>query len=142
MTLKASTLIGLALLALALALWLGRDLPAVQQALPAPLRQALRAGPAPQPPQTGATPRAQAGATAAPRKCRQGERVIYTDGDCPAGTHEQALVGGTVSVLPAAPAAAPASVVAASAATPLRRPAGEGGLPDKAGRMVDQALQR
>jgi hypothetical protein len=134
MTLKASTLIGLALLALALALWLGRDLPAVQQALPSPLRQALREGPAPLPP--------QAGAHTSPRKCRQGERVIYTDGDCPAGTHEQALAGGTVSVLPAAPAAAPASVVAASAATPLRRLAGEGGLPDQAGRMADQALQR
>jgi hypothetical protein len=32
------------------------------------------------------------------RKCRQGASVVYTDGDCPAGSQEHS-VGGTVTVL-------------------------------------------
>lgn len=34
------------------------------------------------------------------RKCRQGEQVIYTDGDCPAGSREHAVNGGAVTVVP------------------------------------------
>lgn len=35
------------------------------------------------------------------RKCRQGETVVYTDGDCPAGSREFAVTGGVVTVVPA-----------------------------------------
>lgn len=133
MPLKASTLIVVALAVLAAALWFGRDRPAVQQALPAPLREAL--SPAP----TRARP--PAAATTQPRKCRNGDQVIYTDGPCPAGTREQALAGGTVTVLPGPAAAAPAS--AASAVPPLRRLAGDGAGPERASdRSVEQALHR
>ena len=34
------------------------------------------------------------------RKCRQGETVIYTDGDCPTGSREFAVTGGAVTVVP------------------------------------------
>lgn len=34
------------------------------------------------------------------RKCRHGEQVTYTDGDCPAGSHEHAVDGGAVTVVP------------------------------------------
>lgn len=34
------------------------------------------------------------------RKCRQGEQVTYTDGDCPAGSREHAVNGGAVTVVP------------------------------------------
>ena len=34
------------------------------------------------------------------RKCRRGETVIYTDGDCPAGSREFAVTGGAVTVVP------------------------------------------
>ena len=118
---------------LAAALWFGRDQPAVQQAVPAPLREALRTAP----------PRAQppAATVAQPRKCRNGAQVIYTDGPCPAGMQEQGLAGGTVTVLPVPPAAAPAS--AASAVPPLRRLAGDGAGPERASdRSVEQALHR
>jgi hypothetical protein len=39
------------------------------------------------------------------KKCRQGERVVYTDGPCPAGSKFEAM-GGTVNVvnMPKAPA--------------------------------------
>ncbi len=47
---------------------------------------------------TGTTvvvPRAAAG----PRRCQRGESVIYTDGTCPPGTKEIALVKGTLNVV-------------------------------------------
>lgn len=34
------------------------------------------------------------------RKCRQGETVIYTDGECPTGSREFAVTGGAVTVVP------------------------------------------
>jgi hypothetical protein len=33
------------------------------------------------------------------RKCKKGSAVVYTDAACPAGTKEQALSGGSVTVL-------------------------------------------
>jgi hypothetical protein len=64
-------------------------------------------------------PRATSGAgaqTVSPglKKCRQGERLLYTDGPCPPGSRPEA-VGGTVNVVtlpkPAAkPASAPAGL--------------------------------
>ncbi len=41
------------------------------------------------------------------RKCVAGAAVVYTDGDCPAGSQPQVLSGGTVSVLPAQPVNTP-----------------------------------
>lgn len=83
---------------------------------------------------------AQPAATGA-RKCVGGDRVVYTDGACPAGTQARAMDGGSLSVLPAAPAAARPQAPA-SVQTPLRRLAGEGGAPDQNERRVEQALQR
>lgn len=105
------------------ALWAGRDHPRVR---------ALWSAVAPAVP----TPEAPA---ARARKCVAGAEVVYTNDTCPPGTREQALQGGTVSVLPAAPAAAPA--VSAPQA-PLRRLAGEGLAADGQDRRVDQAMQR
>lgn len=41
------------------------------------------------------------------RKCVTGTTVVYTGGECPAGSQQQPLSGGTVSVLPAQPATTP-----------------------------------
>lgn len=50
----------------------------------------------------GALP-APAAATRA-RKCLQADgSMVYTDGSCPAGTREQPMDAGSLSVLPAAP---------------------------------------
>ena len=115
---------------LAGAVWVGRDSALLKRWWPAGL----------------AAPGAGAPATAqGPRKCVGSDRVLYTDGACPAGTRGQALDGGSLSVLPAAPAAARSAEqpgAAASAQTPLRRLAGEGVLPDQTERRVDQALHR
>lgn len=123
----AKVLISIVVLAalVAAGLWVSRD--------SAVLRGLLPAGLAPAPP---AAPAANGA-----RKCVGGERVVYTDGACPAGTQARAMDGGSLSVLPAAPAAARAQAPA-SAQTPLRRLAGEGGAPDQNERRVDQALQR
>ncbi len=91
------------------------------------------------PPAAVATPKA---AAAPLRKCRRGAELLYTNGECPRGSREEPVDGGSLSVLPAAPAAAPPPA-AASAQTPLRRLAGDGGLPpDAHERAVEKALQR
>jgi hypothetical protein len=41
------------------------------------------------------------------RKCKRGSEVLYTNDKCPAGTQEDAVKGGSLSVLPAAPVVAP-----------------------------------
>jgi hypothetical protein len=43
------------------------------------------------------------------RKCKRGETVIYTDAACPSGTKEQAVSGGTLTVLDGPPKPAPAA---------------------------------
>lgn len=56
------------------------------------------------------TPRTAPGADAGKaRKCLVKGEVLYTNGECPAGSHEQPVSGGTVSVMPAGPSAAPGS---------------------------------
>lgn len=57
------------------------------------------------------TPAAAGGQTQGSRmrKCVAGAAVVYTDGDCPAGSQPQLLSGGTVSVLPAQPVKTPGS---------------------------------
>jgi hypothetical protein len=109
------------------ALWMGRDHPRVRALWPA----ALPALP------TSAAPAART------RKCVRVEAgvgegaITYTNDACPPGTREQALQGGTVSVLPAPPAPA-----ASPAQAPLRRLAGEGQPADGQQRRIDEALQR
>ena len=120
----------LTLVLLAAALWLWRDHPQLRAAA-ARLSLTVPGSPAPAP---------------AARKCVGAGRVVYTQEACPAGLREQALDGGTLSVLPAAPPGAAAAGATpaqpASAVSPLRRLAGEGLPPDVQERRVDQALQR
>jgi hypothetical protein len=77
------------------------------------------------------------------RKCTGPTGTRYTDGPCPAGSREQALDGGALTVLPRAPATVGAAGpdAAASALPPLRRLSGPA-LPDQHERQVEQALQR
>lgn len=72
------------------------------------------------------------------RKCRQGETVIYTDGDCPAGSREFAVTGGAVTVVPGQ------STLNAPALPSGRLPhAREVLLPDDgSARLRDQAMER
>lgn len=62
------------------------------------------AGPAPQAGESTITPMRKA--AAGPHKCKKGNQVIYTDGDCPVGSKEQSI-GGTVTVVPGQHVAAP-----------------------------------
>ncbi len=48
------------------------------------------------------------------RKCKRGSDVLYTNDKCPAGTQEDAVKGGSLSVLPAGPVVAPPVSQAAS----------------------------
>lgn len=131
----------LLVLALGAAAWWWRDAPPLrpwaarlQQALPAAWRDAL--SPTANPP--NASP-----AAASVRKCRGPAGVVYTDGRCPAGHTEQALDGGSLTVLPAAPTAVPARPAADAASAPpaLRRLGASGTLPDRAERL-DREVQR
>lgn len=75
-------------------------------------------------------------AAPAPRKCVSAQgQLLYTTDACPAGTREQALAGGTVTVL-AAPPAAPAS---AASATPLLRRLDD---PAETERMRERRMQQ
>lgn len=56
-------------------------------------------------------------AQAAPRKCRRGTSIEYTNGPCPSGTREEPMTAGSVSVLPAPPAPMPGTAIGNAAAT-------------------------
>lgn len=78
-----------------------------------------------------------AGSDGALRKCRRGAQIEYTNGLCPPGTREEAVRGGSLSVLPAPPA--PAAAVTAASAQPLLR----GLARDVDGReMQDKRIER
>jgi hypothetical protein len=62
-------------------------------------------------------PEAPSAAGAGLHKCIDAGRVLYVNGGCPAGSHEQALGGGTVSVV----ARTPAPTGAAASALPNAR---------------------
>lgn len=134
MSLRSLSWILLLVAALLLAVWWGRDVPALQGWLPDALRQ--QAGGA----SRGAAPPAAAGA----RKCLGTAQVVYTNGPCPDGTREQAMDGGAVTVLPApkVPAAAAAPGPAGSAQAPLRRLAGPDDVAAQRERVLEQALNR
>lgn len=62
-----------------------------------------------------------AGPTAAPgpvRKCRRGAEVVYTNGECPPGSREQALQGGTFTVVGSPQAAAAPRPAGAAGSAP------------------------
>jgi len=84
------------LLALGAALWFYRDTEPLRHWLPAELRSmpALPSGGSAAATPAGANPDGL-------RKCRQGTRLIYTNGECPRGSVEQAISGGAVTVVPA-----------------------------------------
>jgi len=79
--------------------WLPQAQPWVRQTL----RQITRPGPETLPQRDPHRTR-QANAASAPapqpRKCMQGDRIIYTDQACPAGSTELAVQGGAVTVMP------------------------------------------
>ncbi len=87
--------------------WRYKDADAVQQWIhpqsskPVGIRfdngQPPGAGPAPLGGEARITPMPKA--ATGPHKCKKGNQVIYTDGDCPAGSKEQ-TIGGTVTVVP------------------------------------------
>lgn len=68
------------------------------------------------PPSTAPTP-APGNTQAVPRKCRRGTGIEYTNGPCPSGTREEPITAGSVSVLPAPPAAKSSPAVGSAAAT-------------------------
>jgi hypothetical protein len=47
------------------------------------------------------------------RKCKRGSEVLYTNDKCPAGSQEDGVKGGSLSVLPAGPVVAPPAAEAA-----------------------------
>ena len=60
----------------------------------------------------------RAAAAAGARKCLSNGKVTYTNEACPAGSREQALSGGTLTVLKAAPVVPPAVPSAVPSADP------------------------
>jgi hypothetical protein len=84
-------------LGLGLGLWLMRD-PAQLTKLTDRAKQSVA------PAMTSAT----TSTTSPLRKCKRGNEVLYTNDKCPAGTQEDAVKGGSLSVLPAGPVVAPA----------------------------------
>lgn len=67
-------------------------------------------------PADASAPQAQPGGL---RKCVKGQEVSYTNAKCPGGFAEQAVTGGTVTVVPATPV--PQASDAASGAPALHR---------------------
>ncbi len=80
------------------------------------------------------------------RKCKTATAVEYTDGECPGGSREQAVGGGTVTVVPGqrvmTPASAAAPAAPASARSLLKELAGPQGSTAIKNRMIEQAMQR
>lgn len=141
MTLRPLPTVLLLLAALAAGAWLLRDSTLLQRALPPSWRAALPTSLAPPLP-TLAPSVGHRGNAAGLRKCRGQGRTVYTDGDCPPGLRAEAIDGGSLSVLPAAPTATASSVEGASAPSPLRRLAGPDESAAQRERVLEQALAR
>lgn len=75
------------------------------------------AGPAPQAGESRITPMPKA--ATGPHKCKKGNQVIYTDGDCPAGSKEQ-TIGGTVTVVPGQHVSTPLGATAGASRANVR----------------------
>jgi len=68
------------------------------------------------------------------RKCRKsGGELVYTDGDCPSGSREQALTGGAVSVVSPVEAGM-------KPAAPARDPRAPAGAQEMREQMVERAV--
>lgn len=80
--------------------------------LPAPVKQGV-AGRLRSPAMTLPMPPSAAVAPGL-RKCMLGGQPTYTNGACPPGSREQALTGGSLSVLPAAPVPTPSEAPGAA----------------------------
>jgi len=108
--------IGIVILAaLAGAGWFYRDTPEVRRWIPPALYTLTQAPPS----KSGAAPGpAAAAAAAGVHKCRQGGKLVYTNGDCPPGSVEQPVSGGSVTVVPAQQAAESEKKADAAAAPP------------------------
>ncbi len=81
------------------------------------------------------------------RKCRRGSEISYVSGTCPAGSKEQPIAGGTVSVVPGAGAPKPPPAVAAgprrSTLYDALDPSGEPNLRERAmERAIDPPARR
>ncbi len=78
------------------------------------------------------------------RKCRKGEQVIYTDGECPSGSREHVVSGGSVTVVPGQRSLPAPELPSASELPGNRLPnARELLLPDDGqARLRDQAMER
>jgi hypothetical protein len=117
---------------LLLAGWLVKDLPAVRHvldALPAGSTAAF-GGPALKTPE-------QAGL----RKCVTGSRVVYSDEACPAGSREEAIRGGNVSVV-TLPRPVPDAASAAGSAPRLMKPLDREALDRERERVIEGAMKR
>ena len=107
--------------------WRYKDADAVQQWIhpqsskPVEIRfdndQPPGAGPAPLAGEAPITPMPKA--ATGPHKCKKGNQVIYTDGDCPAGSKEQ-TIGGTVTVVPGQRVTAPISTATGASRANVR----------------------
>lgn len=131
--------------ALAVAGWLLRDTEPLRsflrpaRALPAAVQQPLDGVVESVPLTLPASPRL----SSKPRKCLRGSEVIYTnDPSCPPGSREQALSGGTLTVVPGTPAAGGQPASAGGSGT-VRDLAGvQAGEPSLRDRMIERATQR
>lgn len=87
-------------------------------------------------------PRSAAAAGGA-RRCRTSAGVVYTNGTCPPGSREEAIARGSVTVLPAPPAAArPAAAPASGSGSLLRELAGsDEEMRRMRERMIDRATR-
>jgi hypothetical protein len=97
---------------LAAAAWHWRDAPAVRELRQGRLPAAVG--------EAGAAAMGAGASASAVRKCIVDGQVLYTNDECPQGARGRPLQGGTVSVVPAAPAA-PRADGAASSGIPNAR---------------------
>ncbi len=77
-------------------------------------------------------------AATAVRKCRRGQELVYTNGDCPRGYRSETPSQGTVNVVPAFEVAPPAG---ARPPTPLEALAGPSLGQAMRDRAIDKAVQ-
>jgi hypothetical protein len=86
-----------------------------------------------------ALPAVGAAARSGIHKCKKGSGVTYTDAPCELAKHEQALAGGTVTVVKGQRPAAPAPAAAGSQAL-LRTLAGNPNEPSLRDKAIERAV--
>ncbi len=88
---------------------------------------------------TDAQPAVGAAARSGIHKCKKGSVVTYTDAPCELSKHEQAMAGGTVTVVKGQRPAAPAPAAAGSQAL-LRTLAGNPNEPSLRDKAIERAV--